>query len=61
MEVVEKWPSADHYMPKLRRLRAFLMEKGAAAFQPNPSHFNTLIQGDLFVSEVFAHMSSDKV
>lgn len=50
MEVVEKWPNAGDYMPKLRRLRTHLMGKGAAAFQPDPSHFNTLVQGDLYVS-----------
>lgn len=57
MEIVEKWPNADYYMPKLRRLRKVLMEKGAATFQPDPSHFNTLIQGDLFVS-IFCHFFS---
>lgn len=49
MEIVEKWPNADYYIPKLRRLRTHLMENGSAAFQPDPNHFNTLIQGDLFV------------
>lgn len=49
MEVVEKWPNADYYMPKLRRVRTHLMERGAATFQPDPSHFNTLVQGDLYV------------
>lgn len=49
IEVVETWSNADYYVPKLRRLRTRLMERGAAAFQPDPSHFNTLIQGDLYV------------
>lgn len=50
MEIIEKWPNADCYIPKLRCLRTRLMERGASAFQPDPNHFNTLIQGDLFVS-----------
>lgn len=55
MEIVEKWPNADYYIPKFRRLRPHLLEKGAATFQPDPNHFNTLIQGDLCVDLFLSH------
>lgn len=53
-EVVTTWPEADYYVPKLRQLRANLMEKGAKAFAPDPDQFNTLIQGDMFVNTFFS-------
>lgn len=53
-EVVSKWPDADYYLAKLRRVRDNLMELGAKAFEPDPSHFNTLIHGDMFVDFSYA-------
>lgn len=48
-EVISSWPNANHYVPKLRRLRSSLLERGSKAFDPNPNHFNTLNHGDMFV------------
>lgn len=53
-EVVSTWPDADYYMEKLRRVHNNLMELGAKAFEPDPSHFNTLIHGDMFVDFSYA-------
>lgn len=49
MEVVSTWEDSSYYMEKLDRLRGTIMEKGAKAFSADPSHFNTMIHGDMFV------------
>lgn len=51
MEVVETWPDGDYFMEKLHRLRGTMMEKGANAFGADPDHFNTMIHGDMYVSQ----------
>lgn len=54
-EAISTWPDASLYVPKLRRLRNSLLEKGLNTFDPNPKHFNTLIHGDLFVNVFHVH------
>lgn len=49
IEVVSTWQDGEQYMEKLKRLRSNLIEKGAKAFDPEPTHFNTMIHGDMFV------------
>lgn len=49
IEAISAWPNADDYIPKLRRLRDNLLEKGRQTYNPDPNNFNTLIHGDLFV------------
>lgn len=54
IEVLSEWPNGDYYIDKLKRVQENVMKKGARAFAPDASHFNTLIHGDLCVKNAFS-------
>lgn len=51
IEVVSKWADFTVYTEKLKNLRESLVEKARLTFDINADHFNTLIQGDMFVHQ----------
>ncbi|XP_037041987.1 uncharacterized protein LOC119078526 [Bradysia coprophila] len=59
-EVVSNWPDFAKYLPKLDRLLSKFDEKARHAFQPNPTHFNTLVHGDMWSPNLMVRRSEDK-
>lgn len=52
IEQIATWENYDYYVNKLRNLRSILIEKGHQAFSADPNHFNTLIHGDLWRTNI---------
>lgn len=52
IETVEGWKNFEYYAEKLRKLKPDLIEKGRRVFDPSPSHFNTLIHGDIWTNNI---------
>lgn len=52
IEVISSWPDFAKYTEKFKSLRSDFMERGRKVFDPLPTHFNTLIHGDMWINNL---------
>lgn len=64
IEVISKWPDADEYVGKFRRIQSILMERLHQLYDVQENHFNTLNHDDLLrpnlMLKIKSPMNSDE-
>lgn len=52
VEVISEWPELMKYVEKLKKFRSRFIEKAIHTYKADPSHFNTLIHGDMWANNL---------
>lgn len=61
IESIADWPDAVYYAEKLRKLRSVLIDMECKAFDAIDGHFNTLIHGDMWFSNIMLRYNGECV